>query len=68
MQVTAGDISPEFRPVLLRAQERIAQLTPTAGDEPLKSPQPGEPAMSHSRDELRHRRFRLQAQRYGLPV
>ena len=68
MQVTAGDIAPEFRPVLLRAQERIAQLTATAGDEPLETPQADDPAMSQSRSELRKRRFRLQAQRYGLPV
>lgn len=68
MQVTSGDIAPEFRPVLLRAQERIAQLTPSAGDEPLKTIQPEDPAMSQSRDELRLRRFRLQASRYGLPA
>jgi len=32
MQVTAGDVAPEFRPVLLRAQERMAQLGST-GDQ-----------------------------------
>lgn len=68
MQVTAGDIAPEFRPVLLRAQERIAQLTPPPGEEPLEGAQTTDPARSHSGDELRLRRFRLQASRYGLPA
>lgn len=69
MQVTAGDIAPEFRPVLLRAQERITQLTPTAGEEPPQTDQTVEPATSHSGDrENRLRRFRLQASRYDLPT
>lgn len=68
MQVTAGDIAPEFRPVLLRAQERIAQLTPAAGEEPPLVPQPVEPARSHSRAR-ENRKVRMQelAVRFSLP-
>ena len=69
MQVTAGEIEPAFRPVLLRAQERIAQLTPAAGDEPLPATHPDEPAMSHSRArENRKLHLQLTAARWGLPL
>lgn len=69
MQVTAGDIAPEFRPILLRAQERIGRLVPAAGEEPPTSTEPAEPAKRHSGDpDLYKRRLRLAASRYGLPL
>lgn len=69
MQVTAGDISPEFRPVLLRAQERIAQLTPAAGGEPPQDPPASGQARSHPwNQEARERRMRAQSLRFALPL
>lgn len=66
MQVTTGDIAPEFMPVLLRAQERIGVLT--AGLEPLKPPQPAEPSPGHSRArENRNLRLQQLAVRFSLP-
>lgn len=66
MQVTAGDIAPEFRPVLLRAQERIGQLA-AAGEEPPEPTQTDEPAKSHSGSrEVRERRRLLQMQMAGV--
>lgn len=69
MQVTGGDIAPEFRPILLRAQERIASLTPAAGEEPPQTAQTDEPASGHSgARERRMRRMRLIGSRAGLQV
>lgn len=69
MQVSAGEIAPEFRQILLRAQERIGRLVPTAGEEPPMPTEPVEPAKSHSGDPgLYRRRLRLAANRYGLPL
>ncbi len=68
MQVTSGDVAPEFVPILRSAQERLSRLLP-AGEPPPATTQPAEPAQSHSGDlDLYQRRLRLLGQRYRLPA
>lgn len=69
MQVTSGDIAPEFAPVLQRAQERIAHLVP-AGDEPLEPVETAEPAKSHSgkRSVLMRRHALLARKPRRIPI
>jgi hypothetical protein len=69
LQMGASEVAPEFRSILLGAQERLARLTPAAGEEPPKTKQPAEPASGHSGDrERRMRRMRLMASKAGLQV
>lgn len=68
LQVGAGDVAPEFRSVLIGAQERLARLIP-AGEEPPGVTQTDPPARSHGLDrDGRERRMRALSKRFALSL